>query len=99
MNEIREIWIKHPYFGYRRIREMLVRNGREINHKCVARLMKIMNLQAIYPKPKTSIANRDHRVYKYLLRDYQVTQPDQVWMVDITYIPMRHGFVVFGCTD
>jgi putative transposase len=93
MNEIREIWMRHPCFGYRRIREMLIRNGHDINRKCVARLMKVMNLQAIYPKPKTSIANREHRVYKYLLRDYQVTRPNEVWMVDITYIPMRHGFV------
>ncbi len=93
MNEIHEIWIKHPYFGYRRIKEMLVRAGYRINRKRVARLMKSMNLAAIYPKPKTSTPNKEHRVYKYLLRDYEVVKPNQVWMTDITYIPMRSGFV------
>lgn len=93
MNDIHEHWMKHPSFGYRRIREMLLIAGHTINHKRVTRLMKEMNLQAIYPKPKTSISNKDHRVYKYLLGDYSVTSPNQVGMVDLIYIPMRHGFV------
>lgn len=93
MNEIYELWIRHPYFGYRRIWAMLVRAGYVINKKRVARLMKEMNLQAIYPKPKTSIRNREHRVFPYLLGDYVVSQANQVWMVDLSYIPMRQGFI------
>jgi putative transposase len=93
MNEIYELWMAHPYFGYRRIWAMLVRTGRIINRKRVARLMNAMNLEAIYPKPKTSIRNKEHKIFPYLLREYFVSQKDQVWMVDISYIPMREGFI------
>ena len=55
MNEIHGIWLVHPYYGYRRIREVLVRQGHLVNRKCVERLMGIMNLAALYPKPKTSL--------------------------------------------
>jgi putative transposase len=93
MNEIREIWLSHPYYGYRRIREALVRRGHHINRKCVARLMRIMNLEALYPKPKTSIRNRDETIYPYLLEDLAISRVNQAWCIDITYIPMRQGFV------
>jgi len=64
-----------------------------VNHKRVQRLMQIMGLQAIYPKPKTSLASHSHRVYPYLLRDLVITRPNQVWSADITYLPMQHGFM------
>lgn len=93
MNEIREIWLTHPYYGYRRIREILVRLGHTINRKRVQRLMRIMNLVALYPKPKTSIRRRQDAVYPYLLSGLEINTPNQVWSVDITYVPMRQGFV------
>ena len=93
MNEIREIWLAHPYYGYRRIREILVRLGYTMNRKRVQRLMGIMNLVALYPKPKTSIRRRKDAVYPYLLTGLEINTPNQVWSVDITYIPMRQGFV------
>jgi putative transposase len=55
--------------------------------------MRLMDLQAIYPKPRTTIAAADHKVYPYLLRDLALTRPNQVWSADITYIPMLHGFM------
>jgi len=93
MNEIHDLWIAHPYYGYRRIREVLVRQGHVINRKCVHRLMKVMNLTALYPKPKTSLRRREDSVYRYLLSGLKIDRPNQVWSVDITYVPMRHGFV------
>ena len=67
--------------------------GYEVNHKRVRRLMQLMGLQAIYPGPKTTVSGRGHRIYPYLLRDVPVVQPNQVWSADITYVPMRQGFM------
>ena len=90
-NEIHEIWLEMPFYGYRRITVQLRRNGYDVNHKCVLRLMKDMNLQALYPRPKTTKRNKDHKVYPYLLRDLLITRPNQVWATDITYIAMPTG--------
>ena len=90
---IDEIHMKDPTFGTRRVREILKRDhGLEVNRKRIARLMREMGVQAIYARPRrTSLANREHRKYPYLLRERKVRAPDEVWCVDITYIPMPEG--------
>lgn len=67
----------------------LRREGLAVGRKQVRRLMRQMGLEAIYRRPRTSQGNAQHRVYPYLLRDVEVTQPNQVWATDITYIPVR----------
>src|SRR5262249_60688107 len=64
-----------------------------VNRKRVRRLMRLMGLEAIYPKPKLSTAGRGHRIYPYLLRDVRIERPDQVWSTDITYVPLARGFM------
>ncbi len=93
MNEIRDIWEQYPFFGYRRITAMLKRSGIRVNRKRIQRLMQLMGIQALYPKPRTTIRNHEHRVYPYLLRDVTIDRPDQAWCTDITYIKMNPGFV------
>jgi len=92
-NEIHEIWLKMPFYGYRRIRAALCRLGYNINHKRVARIMKEMKIKAIYPMPKTSARNSEHSIYPYLLKDLIITRANQAWMTDITYIKLPTGFV------
>jgi putative transposase len=92
-NEIYELWHEHAAYGYRKITVALQRIGYEINHKRVLRMMRDMKIQALYPKPKTSIANKEHKIYPYLLRNFEVTKPDEVWESDITYIKMSTGFM------
>lgn len=93
MNEVRDVWEKYPFYGYRRITATLRRSGYRINSKRVQRLMGKMGLQALYPKPHTSVANADHKKYPYLLKDLSLGRSDQVWATDITYIRMKLGFV------
>jgi putative transposase len=93
MNEIYEIWMKYPFYGYRRITAILNRSGYHVNDKKIRRIMKLMDLQAIYPKKKTTFANKEHKIYPYLLRDLIINKSDQVWATDITYIKMSKGFV------
>ena len=93
MEAIDRQYTQTPFYGVRRIKEALTRQGYSVNHKRVRRLMRLMGLEAIYPKPKTSQANRENKVYPYLLKNLAVTQPNQVWAADITYIPMKQGFV------
>lgn len=94
MRRIDEIYTQQPFYGYRKITDTL-RNedGLIINHKKVRRLMQEMGLVAIYPKPKTSVANAEHQVYPYRLRGVNITHPNHVWATDITYIRMQQGFV------
>lgn len=93
MNEIMEIWEKWPFYGYRRIHATLLRDGWILNHKRVLRVMREMGIKAIYPGPKTSIANKQNKVYPYILKDLNVARPNQVWATDITYIKLGSGFV------
>ncbi len=85
------LWV--PFYGVRRMTAYLRRQGYALNHKRIYRLMQKMGLQAIYPRPKTSIAGKGHKIYPYLLRGLEITRPNQVWSSDITYIPMKQG----GC--
>ncbi len=86
-------YTKHPFYGTRQMRNFLRRQGYKINRKRVQRLMRKMGIQSIAPKPNTSKAHPQHKVYPYLLRHFDVTRPDQVWCTDITYVPLAGGFV------
>ena len=92
MNAIHELWLKYPFYGYRRITAALNKSGHRINHKRTLRLMRSMKLQAIYPKC-TTMANKEHQIYPYLLSGLEVQGPNHVWATDLTYIKMRTGFV------
>ena len=93
MRIIDEQYLKTPSWGSRSMRNHLRRTGYKINRKRVQRLMRLMGLEAIYPKPKTSRPHPAHKVYPYLLRNTVVERPNQVWAADITYIPMNRGFM------
>lgn len=93
MRLIDEQYLKAPFFGSRKMTEYLRREGYQLNRKRVQRLMHLMGIEAIYPKPKTSQARLEHKVYPYLLRGLQITEPNQVWSADITYVPMPRGFL------
>jgi putative transposase len=83
----------HPFLGSRRLTKWLIEQGEEVNRKRVQRLMRLMGLEAIYPRPKLSVAGRDHRIYPYLLRNVSIERADQVWSTDITYVPLASGFM------
>jgi putative transposase len=93
MRRIDEEYTAHPFLGSRRMAEWLKRRGEAVNRKRMQRLMRLMGLEAIYPKPRLSAAGRGHRIYPYLLRGVSIERPDQVWSTDITYIPLLHGFM------
>jgi len=86
-------YTKRPYYGVARMTERLRRKGEAINPKRVRRLMRVMGLEAIYPKKRLSVPGEGHKRYPYLLRGLLVERPDQVWCADITYIRLRRGFV------
>ncbi|MFP4209156.1 MAG: IS3 family transposase [Wenzhouxiangella sp.] len=93
MRQIDEIYLQWPFYGTRRMRNELIRRGYRVNRKRVQRLMRLMGLQAIYPRHRTSQPAPRHRIYPYLLRDLSINRPNQVWATDITYIPMAQGFM------
>jgi putative transposase len=86
-------YTRHPFYGSRKITEWLREHGEAINRKRVQRLMRVMGLEAIYPKPRLSVPGQGHRIYPYLLRNVAITRPDQVWSTDITYVPLASGFM------
>jgi putative transposase len=83
----------HPFYGSRSMVSWLRGLGHQVNRKRVQRLMRLMGLEAIYPKPKLSIRAADHKVYPYLLRNVAIERVNQVWSTDITYIPLPNGFM------
>lgn len=93
MRRIDEQYLKTPFYGRLRMTVHLQRLGFEVNHKRVQRLMQLMGLQAIYPKPRTTIIDAGHRKYPYLLRNLEIVRPNQVWSTDITYVPLAQGFM------
>ncbi|WP_420821918.1 IS3 family transposase [Pseudorhodobacter turbinis] len=93
MNEIDRVFMKYPFFGSRQIAAYLPRNGFHAGRHRVRRLMGVMGLQAIYKGPNTSKKHPQHPIYPYLLRKLPITRPNQVWCSDITYIPVRRGFL------
>lgn len=86
-------YMQTPTWGSRSMRSYLRRLGYKINRKRVARLMKLLGIETIYPKPRTSQAHSEHKVYPYLLRKLKIKRPNQVWVADITYVPMSRGFM------
>ena len=94
MRRLNELYLELPYFGSRKLAVLLGRERRErISRKRVQRLMRLMGIEALYPKPNLSRPAAGHEIYPYLLRDVVVSRPNQVWSTDITYIPMRSGFL------
>lgn len=88
MRRLDELYLACPFYGSRRLAV-----GLGVNRKRVQRLMRLMGIEAIYPKKRTTWPGAGHKIYPYLLRDVDVNRPDQVWSTDITYVPMRHGFL------
>jgi putative transposase len=82
-----------PFYGKRRMLLHLGTLGYQVNIKRIQRLMQVMGLVTLYPKPNTSLANKEHKKYPYLLKDLPITHRNQVWATDITYIPMKRGFM------
>ena len=93
LNEIRDIWERYPFYGYRRITKELQFKGHTVNFKRVRRLMKLGGIRPIYPGPNTSRRNKLHAIHPYLLGDVEVTRPNQAWMVDLTYLRLNGGFM------
>lgn len=86
-------FMETPFYGSRQMAWHLRRLGHAVNRKRVRRLMRLMGLEAIYQRPRTSDPHPENKIYPYLLRDMTINRPDQVWCADITYIPMRKGFL------
>ena len=86
-------FLDHPWYGSRQMARHLQRLGHAVGRRRVRRLMAKMGLSPIYQRPRTSDPHPEHRIYPYLLRHLEITQPNQVWCADITYIPMRRGFL------
>jgi putative transposase len=94
MKLIDKEYTQAPFFGYRKMTARLNnKHGFHVNHKRVARLMQKMGLQAVYPRPRTTVAHKEHKKYPYLLRHMEINRPNQVWCADITYVPMVKGFM------
>ena len=104
MRQIDEQYLQTPFYGSRRMAIWLQSTGQRVNRKRVQRLMQVMGIEALYPKRRTTVRGEGHKIYPYLLsglaiervnllRDLAITRPDQVWSADITYVPLRRGFM------
>jgi putative transposase len=93
MQLIDEVHLRLPFYGSRRIRDELEEHGHTLNRKRVQRLMRLMDLRALYPRKRTSQPGKGHKIYPYLLRDLCIDRANQVWATDICYIPMAKGFM------
>ena len=93
MRRIDELHLELPFYGSRRMTFALNAEGRAVNRKRVQRLMRVMGIEALVPRPGTSKAAPGHKIYPYLLRGLAIVEPNHVWAADITYIPMAHGFL------
>jgi putative transposase len=93
MKQIDKLHLEYPFAGSRMLRDLLRQCGNKVGRKHVATLMKRMGIEALYRKPRTTKPSAGHRIYPYLLRNLKIDRPNQVWAMDITYIPMARGFV------
>jgi hypothetical protein len=99
MRLLDEQYTRAPFYGSRKMAAWLGTQGFEVNRKRVSRLMTVMGIEAVYPKPKLSVPGEGHKVYPYLLRGVAVNRINQVWSTDITYIRMSRGFALPGGCD
>ena len=90
---IDEQFLETPFYGSRQMTRWLRRQGDTVSRKRVRRLMRRLGVHAVYQRPRTSQSHPGHRIYPYLLRDLQITQPNHVWCTDVTYIPLQRGFL------
>jgi putative transposase len=93
MRLIDEQYLATPFYGSRRMTQHLMRAGECVNRKRVQRLMRLMGLEGLFPGRKTSLPAPGHKIYPYLLRGLAIDRPNQVWCSDITYVPLRYGFL------
>jgi putative transposase len=93
MRLIDEQYLQTPFYGWPRMTAHLRRRGYQVNGKRIRRLMQLMGVQALFPKPKTTVSAKEHHIYPYLLRNLVIDRPNQVWSADITYVPMVQGFM------
>jgi putative transposase len=93
MRQIDELHLNYPFAGSRMLRDLLRQQGLEVGRRHIKTLMRRMGVEAIYRRPNTSKPAPGHRIYPYLLRTLAITRPNQVWAMDITYIPMARGFI------
>ncbi len=93
MRRIDEQYLKTPFYGSRKMTIWLREQGYAVGRDRVRRLMRLLGLEAIYQRPRTSTPHPEHRIYPYLLRDLAITRPNQVWCADVCYIPMARGFL------
>ena len=93
MRLIDEQFLEAPFWGSRQMRRWLSRQGYAVNRKRVRRLMRLLGLQAVYQRPRTSQPHPEHKIYRYLLRDLEIVRPNHVWCADVTYIPLKRGFL------
>ena len=93
MRLIDEQFLETPFYGSRQMKRWLYRQGYTVSRKRVRRLMRLLGLQAIFQRPRTSQPHLEHRIYPYLLRDLQITRPNHAWCADVTYIPLQRGFL------
>jgi len=98
MRLLDEVYTARPFYGSRRMAAELARRGEAVNRKRVRRLLRLMGLEAIYPRPRLSAPAPGHRVYPYLPRGVSVERPGQVWSADITYVPLPSGFMYLAAT-
>src|SRR6185503_9395201 len=93
MRLLDELHLEHPVYGSRRLGVLLAQRGYEVNRKRVMRLLRVMGIEAIYPRRSLSQPGEDHEIHPYLLKGLAITGPNQVWCSDITYVPMAYGFM------
>ena len=100
MRRLDELHLEYPFAGSRMLRDLLQREGQQVGRLHVATLMRRMGIEALYKKPDTSRRHPKHAIYPYLLRNVDITRVNHVWAADITYIPMKRGFVyLFAVMD
>jgi len=93
LNDMDRIYLDFPYYGSRRLSRELKRRGYAVGRQKARSLMRILGVEAIYPRKRLSIPDKEHQIYPYLLRDVTIDRPDVAWATDITYIRLKHGFV------
>jgi putative transposase len=99
MRRIDELHMAHPFLGARRLARLLQREGLEVGRRHVGSLMHVMGIEAIYRKKRTSIPDKGHKVYPYLLGGITIERSSQVWATDITYVPMARAFHLVAIVD